>query len=48
MIHSSSDFLNMVGDIEDSWSFLHLCNLTNLIQQALASNKEIQTAGRFI
>ena len=47
MIHSSSDFLYMVGDIEDGWSLIHLCNLTNLIQQTLAG-KEIQTAGRFV
>ena len=47
MTHSSSDFFYMVGDIEDGWSLLHLCNLTNLIQQTL-SDKEIQTTGRFV
>ena len=47
MIHSSSDFLYMVGDIENGWGLLHLRNLTNLIQQVLAG-KEIQTAGRFV
>ena len=47
MIHSFSNFFYMVGDIEDGWSLLHLRNLTNLFQQALAG-KEVQTAGRFV